>query len=70
LTIIDSDMKRSRQYIIDNTIAPYAIQYVKKCIEYRTWNDKEFRILKNSIYMKYERVDLWSKLEIKGDTYV
>lgn len=62
---VDSNMKKVKQFMIDNSIAPFAKQYTEHSIEYSKWDREEFDILKNSIYAKFPvSIDLWNELEI------
>lgn len=61
----DSKMKKSKQFMIDNDLAPYAIRYVEHSKAYSMWSDNDFDILVNSLNHKYPiYIELWNELEI------
>jgi len=62
----DSRMEKCEQFIIDNALAPFALQYEERSAASSSWNENEFDILKNSIDQKYPiYIDLWNTLVIK-----
>jgi hypothetical protein len=65
----DSNMKKSKQFMMDNCLTNLAREYSIKSFEYGNWATEDFNILKSSIDNKYPiYIDLWNELEIKKDT--